>query len=69
MLIVMKMGGGLYCVKWPAWAETSGNIIRNASFTFGKGLMIIRLEMNYNDDDDDDDEKEDFLMRIREAIP
>ena len=53
----------LYCVKWPAWAETSGNIIRNASFTFGKGLMALWLEINYNDDDDDD-EKEDFLIMI-----
>ena len=39
------------------------NIIRNASFTFGKGLMALWLEINYNDDDDDD-EKEDFLIMI-----
>ena len=52
----------LYCVKWPAWAETSGNIIRNAGCIFGKGLMVLRREINHNDDDDDHDEKEDVLM-------
>ena len=37
----------------------------NAGFTFDKGLMVLRLEINYNDDDDDDDdEKEDVLLMI-----
>ena len=55
-----NVGGGGYT----AWAETTGNTIRNAGFIFDKGLMVLRLEINYNDDDDDDDEKEDVLMMI-----
>ena len=42
---------------YTAWAETTGNMKRNAGFTFDKGLMVVRLEINY-----DDDEKEDVLM-------